>query len=230
MPSLVLWTFERSCDLLYHCTVFCRIYSNKKKAKWERNIVRFKITVKTMLLIRFFYFYLEYMYTNSPFFNFSPGSIFLRCQLITWQKAYMSNLGALFVYLWWGLIKTSKSRHFWYFSCNDTSYYTYKCSDRGTEVNLPAILGNFDRPTDRPTDDGQTGSSVGFTSNKEREKENEEINPFTLPAQLFHFQYRGPRSLRPAAEFPGSWIEKKDYSPISDFFMKNISITDHLHF
>ena len=85
-------------------------------------------------------------------------------------------------------------------------------------MNLPAILGNFDRPTDRPTDDGQIGSSVGFTSNKEREKENEEINPFTLPAQLFHFQYRGPRSLRPAAEFPGSWMEKKDYSPISDFF------------
>ena len=85
--------------MLYHCTVFCRIYSNKKKAKWERNIVRSKITVKTMLLIRFFYFYLEYMYTNSPFFNFSPGSIFLRCQLITWQKAYMSNLGILLVYL-----------------------------------------------------------------------------------------------------------------------------------
>ena len=70
------------------------------KSKWERNIVRSKITVKTMLLIRFFYFYLEYMYTNSPFFNFSPGSIFLRCQLITWQKAYMSNLGILLVYLW----------------------------------------------------------------------------------------------------------------------------------
>ena len=26
-----------------------------------------------------------------------------------------------------------------------------KCSDRSREVKLPALLGNYDRPTDRPT-------------------------------------------------------------------------------
>ena len=28
--------------------------------------------------------------------------------------------------------------------------HTNKCSDRSIEVKLPALLGNYDRPTDRP--------------------------------------------------------------------------------
>ena len=46
------------------------------KLKWERNIVWSKIAIRTMLLTRFFYFYVELTYINSPFFDFLPGSIF----------------------------------------------------------------------------------------------------------------------------------------------------------
>ena len=51
-----------------------------------------------------------------------------------------------------------------------------KCCDRCTEVKLPALVGNYDRPNNRPTHrpnneptdatDGQIGSKWSFTSNE----------------------------------------------------------------
>ena len=42
-----------------------------------------------------------------------------------------------------------------------------KCSDRGMEVKLPALLGNYDRPTNQPTETGQPtdGQTDRFISN-----------------------------------------------------------------